>query len=241
MGHLSAGFDPAKISNPSFLAKGPQSTVSQFWSYRWNFQLITANGYIIVLLTAAVCPVLVRNGSNKSVATEVRTWRIIFRLSMHCHKESYVNKDKLGCVGASYGGFSVYWLAGSSRKTLQNFPFARWNVSICLSNTSKRRNGSSTGIWVALTGTKNNAIAQRSCQLTVYLLINGIRRFLWFTVKKDYPYPRFAGMATLNAAVLRGVPAQMLIFPWRKPLGTSTSKQNTGNGLLLRWLDKWLK
>ncbi|MEI6680135.1 MAG: alpha/beta fold hydrolase, partial [Mariniphaga sp.] len=105
-----------------FCEGGPQSTVSQFWSYRWNLQLMAANGYIIVAPNRRGLP-----GFGKEWLEQIsgdyggQNMLDYFSAIDALAKESYVNKDKLGCVGASYGGFSVYWLAGHHEKRFKAF------------------------------------------------------------------------------------------------------------------------
>ncbi|EKE38520.1 prolyl oligopeptidase family protein, partial [Entamoeba nuttalli P19] len=96
---------------------GPQSAVSQFWSYRWNFLLMASEGYIIIAPNRRGLPgfgmewleeISLDYGGlcMKDLLTSVDLMK----------KESYVDSDRLGCVGASFGGYSVYWLAGHHQK-----------------------------------------------------------------------------------------------------------------------------
>lgn len=105
-----------------FCEGGPQSPVSQFWSYRWNMQIMAANGYIVVAPNRRGLP-----GFGMEWLEEIST-----NYGGHCMddylsaiddmaKEPYVDKDRLGCVGASFGGFSVYWLAGHHDKRFKCF------------------------------------------------------------------------------------------------------------------------
>lgn len=111
-------FDSTKIY-PTILycSGGPQGTVGQFWSYRWNLQLMAANGYIIVAPNR-------RGVSGLGQAWKEQISKDYGGQNMKDYlsaidavaKEPYVDKAHLGCVGASYGGFSVYWLAGHHQK-----------------------------------------------------------------------------------------------------------------------------
>jgi len=96
---------------------GPQSTVSQFWSYRWNFQMMAANDYIIVAPNRRGLPGF-GTAWNEQISGDYGGQNMQDYLSAidSMKKEPFVNADKLGCVGASYGGFSVYWLAGNHNK-----------------------------------------------------------------------------------------------------------------------------
>ncbi len=108
-------FDPAK-KYPTLLycQGGPQSMVSQFWSYRWNLQMMAANGYIVVAPNRRGLP-----GFGQAWLEQIsgdyggQNMKDYLTAIDVLAKEPYVDADRLGCTGASYGGFSVYWLAGN--------------------------------------------------------------------------------------------------------------------------------
>ena len=111
-------FDPnKKYPTLLFCEGGPQSPVSQFWSYRWNFQIMAANDYIIVAPNRRGLPGFGLEW-NEAVSGDYggQCMKDYFTAIDEVAKEPYVNKDRLGCVGASFGGFSVYWLAGHHDK-----------------------------------------------------------------------------------------------------------------------------
>ena len=101
---------------------GPQSTVSQFWSYRWNFQMMAANGYIIVASNRRGLPGFGQEW-NEQISGDYPGQNIKDYLSAidEMKQEPYIDENRLGCVGASYGGFSVYFLAGHHDKRFKAF------------------------------------------------------------------------------------------------------------------------
>ncbi len=117
------GFDPAK-KYPTLLycQGGPQSALSQFYSVRWNFQLMAAQGYIVVAPNRRGMP---GHGVewNKEISGDWGGQAMKDYLSAidAMAKEPYVDKDRLGCVGASYGGYSVYMLAGIHENRFKTF------------------------------------------------------------------------------------------------------------------------
>lgn len=116
-------FDPSK-KYPTLLycQGGPQSALSQFYSFRWNFQLMAANGYIVIAPNRRGMP---GHGVkwNEDISGDWGGQPIRDYLSAidDISKESYVDKDRLGAVGASYGGFSVYMLAGVHNNRFKTF------------------------------------------------------------------------------------------------------------------------
>lgn len=116
-------FDPAK-KYPTLLycQGGPQSAVSQFYSFRWNFQLMAAQGYIIVAPNRRGMP-----GHGVQWNEEIsKDWggqpiRDYLAAIDDVSKEAYVDKQRLGAVGASYGGYSVFMLAGVHENRFKSF------------------------------------------------------------------------------------------------------------------------
>ena len=120
---LPPDFDPAK-KYPTLLycEGGPQSVVSQGWSYRWNFQLMASQGYVVVAPNRRGCPSF---GSEwrEQISGDYAGQNIQDYLAAidAVAKEPWCNTDKMGCVGASYGGYSVYYLAGHHENRFKAF------------------------------------------------------------------------------------------------------------------------
>ncbi|MBL7967031.1 MAG: S9 family peptidase [Prolixibacteraceae bacterium] len=237
-------FDPAKkYPTLLFCEGGPQSTVSQFWSYRWNFQQLAANGYIVVAPNRRGLP-----GFGKEWLEQIsgdyggQNMKDYLSAIDAVAKEPFVDKDKLGCVGASYGGFSVYWLAGHHDKRFKAFIShdGMFNLEQQYLETEE--------MWFVnwdLGGPywdKSNAVAQRSYANSPHKFVDK-----WDTPilvihgEKDYRILASQGMAAFNAAVLRGVPAQMLIFPDENHWVLQPQDGILWQRVFKQWLDKWLK
>ena len=116
-------FDPNK-KYPALLycQGGPQSMVSQFWSYRWNFQMMAANGYIIVAPNRRGLPGFGTEW-NEEISGDYggQNMKDYFSALDSLKKEPFIDQNRLGAVGASYGGFSIYWLAGHHNKRFKAF------------------------------------------------------------------------------------------------------------------------
>ncbi len=222
---------------------GPQSGVSQFWSYRWNFQLMAANGYIIVAPN--------RRGVlgfgeewKEQISGDYGGQNMKDYLSAidEVAKEAYVDKEHLGCVGASYGGFSVFWLAGHHEKRFKAFIAhdGFFNMEQQYLETEE--------MWFAnwdLGGPywdKENKTVKKSYANSPHLFVDK-----WDTPilvihgEKDYRILASQGMAAFNAAVLRGVPAELLVFPDENHWVTKPQNSILWQRTFFDWLDKWLK
>jgi dipeptidyl aminopeptidase/acylaminoacyl peptidase len=101
---------------------GPQSPVSQFFSYRWNMQLMAAQGYIVVAPNRRGMPGFGKEWNDQiSQDWGGQAMKDLLSAIDSMAKHPYVNKDKLGAVGASYGGYSVFWLAGNHQRRFKAF------------------------------------------------------------------------------------------------------------------------
>jgi dipeptidyl aminopeptidase/acylaminoacyl peptidase len=237
-------FDPnKKYPTILFCEGGPQTTVSQFWSYRWNFQQMVANGYIVVAPNRRGLP-----GFGKEWLEQIsgdyggQNMKDYLSAIDAMAKEPFVDKDKLGCVGASYGGFSVYWLAGHHEKRFKAFIAhdGMFNLEQQYLETEE--------MWFVnwdLGGPywdKSNAIAQRSYANSPHLFVDKWDSpILVIHGEKDYRILASQGMAAFNAAVLRGVPAQMLIFPEENHWVLQPQNGILWQRVFKQWLDKYLK
>ena len=237
-------FDPnKKYPTLLFCEGGPQSPVSQFWSYRWNFQIMAANDYIIVAPNRRGLPGFGLEW-NEAVSGDYggQCMKDYFTAIDEVAKEPYVNKDRLGCVGASFGGCSVYWLAGHHDKRFKVFIAhdGIFNMEMQYLETEE--------MWFAnwdMGGAyweKQNATAQRT-------FANSPHKFVdkWDTPilcihgEKDYRILANQGMAAFNAAVLRGVPAELLIYPDENHWVLKPQNGVLWQRTFFEWLDMWLK
>ncbi len=237
-------FDPnKKYPTILFCEGGPQSTVSQFWSYRWNFQQMAANGYIIVAPNRRGLPSFGQEWLEQ-ISGDYGGQNMKDYLSAidALAKEPFVDKDRLGCVGASYGGYSVYWLAGHHEKRFKAFIAhdGMFNLEQQYLETEE--------MWFVnwdLGGPywdKSNAVAQRSYANSPHLFVDKWDApILVIHGEKDYRILASQGMAAFNAAVLRGVPAQLLIFPEENHWVLKPQNGILWQRVFKQWLDKWLK
>lgn len=243
---LPPHFDPTK-KYPTLLycEGGPQSPVSQFWSFRWNFQIMAANGYVIVAPNRRGLP-----GYGSAWNEEVSgDW------TGQCMKDylsaiddattnlPFVDKDRLGCVGASFGGYSVYWLAGHHDKRFKCFIAhdGAFNLESMYTDTEEEW-FSNWEYERAYWDMKDSENAQKTYANSPHLFVDKWDTpILCIHGEKDYRILANQGMGAFNAARMRGIPAELLIFPdenhWVLKPQNGILWQRTFFG----WLDKWLK
>lgn len=237
-------FDPNK-KYPTLLycQGGPQSTVSQFWSYRWNLQLMASQGYIVVAPNRRGLP-----GFGQEWLEQIsgdyggQNMKDYFSAIDEMAKEPYVDADHLGAVGASYGGFSVYWLAGHHNKRFKTFiaHAGIFNLEQQYLETEE--------MWFAnwdMGGAywdKSNATAQRTFANSPHLFVEKWDTPILVTHGElDYRILASQGMSAFNAAKLRGIPAELLIYPDENHWIAQPQNGILFQRVFFRWLDKWLK
>ncbi|MGQ8338511.1 prolyl oligopeptidase family serine peptidase [Sunxiuqinia sp. A32] len=237
-------FDPNK-KYPTLLycQGGPQGTVSQFWSYRWNFQMMAANDYIIVAPNRRGLPGFgmewLEQISKDYGGLNIQDY---FSAIDELAKEPFVDENRLGAVGASYGGFSVNYLAGHHEGRFKAF------ISHCGIFNFDQMYVTTEEMWFEnwdIGGPywdKSNKAAQRSYGFSPHLFVEK-----WDTPilvihgEKDLRIPYTQGMGAFNAAVLRDVPAQFLFFPEENHWVSSAQNGILWQRVFKNWLDKWLK
>jgi len=235
----------AKKQYPAILycQGGPQSTVSQFWSYRWNLQTMAAAGYIVVAPNRRGLPGFGQEWLEQ-ISGDYGGQNMQDYLSSidAVAKEPFVDAAHLGAVGASYGGFSVYWLAGHHQKRFKAFiaHAGIFNLEQQYLETEE--------MWFAdwdMGGAywdKQNAVAQRTFANSPHLFVEKWDTPILVTHgEKDYRILASQGMSAFNAAILRGIPAQLLVFPDENHWITKPQNGMLWQRTFIGWLDKWLK
>ena len=237
-------FDPnKKYPTLLFCEGGPQSPVSQFWSYRWNFQMMAANDYIIVAPNRRGLPGF-GNEWNEAISGDYmgQCMKDYLTAIDEVAKEPYVDADHLGCVGASFGGFSVYWLAGNHNKRFKAFIAhdGIFNIDMQYLETEEK--------WFVnwdLGGPywdKQNKVAQKTYASSPHLFIDKWDTpILCIHGERDYRILANQAMSAFDAAIMRGVPAELLIYPDENHWVLKPQNGILWQRTFFEWLDKWLK
>ncbi|OYX84150.1 MAG: S9 family peptidase, partial [Flavobacteriales bacterium 32-34-25] len=195
---------------------GPQSALSQFYSYRWNFQLMAANDYIIVAPNRRGMP---GHGLewNEQISKDWGGQVMDDYLSAidDISQESYVDKNRLGCIGASYGGYSVYYLAGIHKNRFKTFIAhdGVFNTQSMYGTTEEVffSNWDFGGAYWE----KDNAVAQKAYKEfnPINLVQNWNTPILIIQGGKDFRVPIGQAQEAFQAAQLRGIKSRFLYFP----------------------------
>jgi len=237
-------FDPAK-KYPTLLycQGGPQSPLTQFYSFRWNFQLMASQGYIVVAPNRRG---MQGHGTkwNEQISKDWGGQVMKDYLSAidEVSKEKFVDKDRLGCVGASYGGYSVFMLAGMHNNRFKTF-IAHDGVF-----DLKSWYGTTEELWFPnwdIGGAywdKKNTIAQNSYLKfspsnfvdkwnTPIMIIQG---------GKDYRVPIEQGLQAFQAAQIRGIKSKLLYLPDENHWVLSAQNALVWQHEFYKWLDETL-
>ncbi len=235
-------FDPAK-KYPTLLycQGGPQSPISQSFSFRWNFQLMAAQGYIVVAPNRRGLPGFGTEWNN-SISGDWGGQPIKDYLSAidAVSQEPYVDKDRRGCVGASYGGYSVYQLAGKHEGRFKTFiahaglyNLTSWYPSTEEMFFAKHDIGGApweTPLHKSYTEFNPQQFAQNWD--TPILVIHGA---------KDFRVPEGQGMEAFGTAQLRGIPSRFLYFPNEGHWISKPQNAVLWNRVFFEWLGRTLK
>jgi len=235
-------FDPTK-KYPTLLycQGGPQSAVSQFFSFRWNFQLMAAQGYIVVAPNRRGLPSFGQKW-NDDISKDWggQAMRDYLSAIDEVAKEPFVDNDNLGAVGASYGGYSVYYLAGIHEGRFKTFisHCGLYNLESWYASTEELffANWDIGGpYWVSPQPESYSKFSPHS------LVQNWDTPILVIHNELDFRVPLNQGLEAFTAAQLQGIPSKLLYYPdeghWvLKPQnGVMWHREFYG------WLDQWLK
>ncbi len=237
-------FDPNK-KYPTLLycQGGPQSMVSQFWSLRWNFQMMAANDYIIVAPNRRGLPGFGQEW-NEQISGDYGGQNMKDYLTAidEVAKEPFVDNNRLGAVGASYGGFSIYWLAGHHNKRFKAFiaHCGIFNLEQMYSITEEMFfvNWDNKGSYW---DTKNKAAMKSYANSPHKFVQNWDTPILVIHGAKDFRIPYTQGMAAFNTARMLDIPARFLYFPEESHWVLSCQNGILWQREFFRFLDEQLK
>ena len=239
-------FDPnKKYPTLLFCEGGPQSPVSQFWSYRWNFFIMASQGYVVIAPNRRGLP-----GFGQEWLEEISgDWTgqcmkdYLAAIDDAAQNLPYVDKDKLGAVGASFGGFSVYYLAGHHDKRFKCFIAHDGAFNLEAMYTETEENWFSNWEYDDAYWNKNRtANADKTYKNSPHLFVDKWDTpILCIHGEKDYRINATQGMSAFNAARMKGIEAELLIFPDENHWVLKPQNGILWQRTFFNWLNKWLK
>lgn len=238
-------FDPSK-KYPTLLycQGGPQGALSQFYSFRWNFQLMAANGYIVVAPNRRGMP---GHGVewNEQISKDYGGQNMKDYISAidDVAKEPYVDKGRLACIGASYGGYSVFYLAsrhdGRFKSFISHDGIFNWRSMYGTTEELFFVNWDIGGAY----WDKDNAAAQKSYK--EFNPINFVSQWdtpiLIIQGGKDYRVPIGQGLEAFQAAQLQGIKSRLLYFPEENHWVLSPQNSLVWQREFFKWLKETVK
>ncbi|MEZ3442850.1 MAG: S9 family peptidase, partial [Alistipes sp.] len=241
---LPPDFDPAK-KYPTLLycQGGPQSVVSQFWSYRWNFQLMAAQGYIVVAPNRRGLPSFGQEWLDQiSGDYSGQNIRDYLAAIDDVAREPWVDETRMGCVGASYGGYSVFFLAGNHEKRFKAF------IAHCGIFDFDSMYGETEELWF-VNNDYGGSYWDRSNATAMHSYANSPHKYVdkWdtpimiVTGEKDYRIPYTQSLEAFTAARMRGLDARLVSFENEAHQVFKPQNSLVWNREFFGWLDKYLK
>ena len=241
---LPPDFDPAK-KYPTLLycEGGPQSVVANGWSYRWNFQLMAAQGYIVVAPNRRGVPSFGQEWLDQ-ISGDYSGQNIRDYLSAidDVAKEPWADENRMGCVGASYGGYSVYFLAGCHEKRFKAFisHCGIFNFESMYGHTEELffiNNDYGGPYW-----DRSNEVAQRSYANSPHKFVGKWDTpMLIFTGEYDFRIPYTQSLEAFTAARVRGIPARLVEFENEAHQVFKPQNSLVWNREFFGWLNKYVK
>ena len=228
-----------------FCEGGPQSPVSQFWSYRWNFMIMASQGYIIVAPNRRGLP-----GFGQEWLEQISgDWTgqcmkdYLSAIDDAAENLPYIDREHMGAVGASFGGFSVYYLASHHDKRFKCFIAHDGAFNLEAMYTETEENWFSNWEYDdAYWNKEQTENARRTYANSPHRFVDkGDTPILCIHGEKDYRINATQGMSAFNAARMRGIEAQLLIFPDENHWVLKPQNGILWQRTYFNWLDRWLK
>ena len=228
-----------------FCEGGPQSPVSQFWSYRWNFQMMAANGYVVVAPNRHGLP-----GFGQEWKEQISgDWTgqcmndYLSAIDFAADSLPFVDKNRLGAVGASFGGFSVYYLAGIHEKRFKAFIAHDGAFNLAAMYLETEENWFSNWEYdEAYWHRPQMPRAKKTYHDSPHKMVEKWDTpILCIHGEKDYRINYTQGMAAFNAARMKGIPAEFLVFPDENHWVLKPQNGILWQRTFFDWLDRWLK
>lgn len=237
-------FDPNK-KYPTLLycQGGPQSALSQFYSFRWNFQLMASQGYIIVAPNRRGMPGYgVEWNEQISKDHGGQVMKDYLSAIDEFSKEKFVDKNRLGCIGASYGGYSVFYLAGIHNNRFKTFISHDGIFNLrSMYGTTEELFFVDWDLGGPYWDTSNKAAQKSYREFDPSNLVDKWNTpILIFQGGKDYRVPIGQGLEAFQAAQLKGLKSRLVYLPDENHWVLSAQNAIVWQREFFRWLGETL-
>ena len=242
---LPPNFDPNKKYPSIFFCEGgPQSPVSQFFSYRWNFRLMASQGYVVIAPNRRGLPGFGTEW-NAQISGDYggQNMKDYMSAATYMKQQPYIDGDRMGAVGASYGGYSVYWLAGNHNNMFACFLAHAGIFNLEAQYLETEEMWFTQWDLVGPVWEKDNAKAQKTYrEANPINFVNNWNTPIMITAGElDYRIVFTQATQAFNAAKIRGIPARMVLFPEENHWILRPQNSLLWQREFFRWLDTWLK
>lgn len=235
-------FDPEKKYPTLLYAQGgPQGTVSQFFSYRWNFQVMAANDYIIVAPNRRGLPSF-GQAWNLQISEDWggQAMKDLLSAIDHVAAEPFVDNDRLGAVGASFGGYSVFWLAGNHENRFKTFisHAGVFHLESMYGETEEMffvDHDLGGAFW------EQPRPVSYDLHSPHLFVANWNTPIMMIHGELDYRVPVGQSYQAFTAAQRLGIPSRMLLFPNENHWILTPQNSLLWHREFFGWLDSWLK
>ena len=233
------GFNPSeKYPALLFCNGGPQTPIDQFWSYRWNFQMMAAKGYIVIAPNRRG-----DSGFGQAWKEEISgdyggaNMRDYLDATDAMTREPYVDADRLGAVGASYGGFSIFYLAGIHAGRFKAF------IAHCGVYDFISWYGSTDELWFPNKDLEGPYWDMpKSYQFSPHLMAdNWDTPILIITGANDFRIPYTQSLEAFQAAQLHNIPSRLLYFEDETHFVTRPQNSIIWQNEFFNWLETYVK
>ena len=218
---------------------GPQGQIGQWFSYRWNFHLMAANGYVVVAPNRRGLPGFGRAWNDEiSGDWAGQPMRDILSVTDNMMAEPYIDKDKVAAIGASYGGYTVYWLMGNHAQR-----FCSMIAHCGVFNLEAMYGGTEETFFVdwELGGPywKSAAVQEDYNRISPHKFVkNWDVPLLVIHGEKDFRIPSTQGMDAFVTAKLKGIPSRFLYYPEEGHWVLGPQNGVLWHRVFFEWLDK---
>jgi dipeptidyl aminopeptidase/acylaminoacyl peptidase len=239
---LPPNFDETKkYPMITYCQGGPQSMIGQRFHYRWNYFMMASEGYVVMLPNRRGLPGFGQDW-NDAISQDWAGMPMqdILSCTDAVAAEPWVNNDALSAVGASAGGYAVFWLAGNHEGRFKSF------IAHCGVFNLTSMYGSTEELW--FTNWENGGPYWDKKNSDYYVkhsphtyVNNWDTPILIITGENDFRVPYTQSLEAYQVAQAKGIESQLMVFPKESHFVAHPQEFIVWNTQFFKWLDKYCK